>query len=245
MTKEKTRVQRPFAVFDIDGTLIRWQLYHAVFDALAQDSGLDSEAYQNIRAARVRWEHRTHPESFKEYESLIVSAYQTILTSLTVAQFEAAVDKVFTEYKDQTYGYTRRLIEDLKQKNYMLFAISGSQTEIIARLAEYYGFDDYVGETLERIDGRFSGKVTATVHSKGAILQSLVKKHGLTFKDSLGIGDGLSDQGLLELVETPIAFNPEQKLYAVARAHGWKIVIERKNMVYELEPHNGSYQLKP
>jgi HAD superfamily phosphoserine phosphatase-like hydrolase len=214
MTKEKTRVQRPFAVFDIDGTLIRWQLYHAVFDALAQDSGLDSEAYQNIRAARVRWEHRTHPESF-------------------------------TEYKDQTYGYTRRLIEDLKQKNYMLFAISGSQTEIIARLAEYYGFDDYVGETLERIDGRFSGKVTATVHSKGAILQSLVKKHGLTFKDSLGIGDGLSDQGLLELVETPIAFNPEQKLYAVARAHGWKIVIERKNMVYELEPHNGSYQLKP
>ena len=26
---------RPFAVFDIDGTIIRWQLYHALADELA------------------------------------------------------------------------------------------------------------------------------------------------------------------------------------------------------------------
>ena len=27
---------RPFAVFDIDGTLIRWQLYHSIADTLAR-----------------------------------------------------------------------------------------------------------------------------------------------------------------------------------------------------------------
>ena len=37
MTKDSTQ-SRPFAVFDIDGTLIRWQLYHAVADDMAKQN---------------------------------------------------------------------------------------------------------------------------------------------------------------------------------------------------------------
>ena len=34
-----------FAVFDIDGTLIRWQLYHAIADELAKSGHIDAETY--------------------------------------------------------------------------------------------------------------------------------------------------------------------------------------------------------
>jgi phosphoserine phosphatase len=45
------------------------------------------------------------------------------------------------------------------------------------------------------------------------------------------------------LVENPIAFNPEKKLFDYAQGKNWKIVLERKNMVYELENKNGQYEL--
>src|SRR4051812_29287832 len=135
---------RPFAVFDIDGTLIRWQLYHAIADALAKRGHIDPQTYEEIRDARMLWKRREHEESFKAYEQRLVTAYESLLGGLTVDQFNEASEAVFTEYKDQVYAYTRRLIRDLKAQDYLLFAISGSQREIIEKIARHHGFDDCI-----------------------------------------------------------------------------------------------------
>jgi len=39
---------------------------------------------------------------------------------------------------------------------------------------------------------------------------------------------------MLEMVERPICFNPNQKLFEAAKRHDWPIVVERKDVVYEL-----------
>jgi phosphoserine phosphatase len=36
------------------------------------------------------------------------------------------------------------------------------------------------------------------------------------------------------MVETPICFNPNKKLYEYAKRSGWKIVVERKDVIYDL-----------
>ena len=54
-------------------------------------------------------------------------------------------------------------------------------------------------------------------------------------EDSVGMGDTLSDVGFLEMVETPIAFNPNRGLFEVARQRGWPIVVERKDVIYNLQ----------
>ncbi len=59
--------QQPFAVFDIDGTLVRWQLYHAVANQLLRD-GADAQLYASITEARRAWQQRSHPLSFRDYE---------------------------------------------------------------------------------------------------------------------------------------------------------------------------------
>ncbi|MGH3106097.1 MAG: hypothetical protein ACRDM3_02750, partial [Rubrobacteraceae bacterium] len=51
----------------------------------------------------------------------------------------------------------------------------------------------------------------------------------------VGMGDTLSDVGFLEMVETPIAFNPNRGLFEVARQWGWPIVVERKDVIYNLQ----------
>ena len=234
---------RPFAVFDIDGTLIRWQLYHAIANQLAKQGYIDTADYEAVRGARMLWKQRTHAESFKEYERRLVSAYEKLLQQLPVTAFETAADAVFYEYKDQVYTYTRDLLKQLKSEGYVLLAISGSQTEIIGRIAGYYGFDDFVGSQYHRRDGRFTGELTATIGNKDTVLRQLIDTHRLSMKGSVAVGDSESDSIMLSMVDRPIAFNPSKGLYEQAREHGWKIVVERKNVVYMLEYRDGTYVL--
>lgn len=236
--------QRPFAVFDIDGTIIRWQLYHAVADRLARDGHLDSKQYAEIRAARLVWKQRQQTSSYSDYEEALVEFFNQAVTDIKVELVMAACQEVIAKYKDQVYTYTRELIKQLKQQDYLLFAISASQDEMVRELADYYGFDDAGGSTYEIRDGRYTGKSSVLKSDlKPEFLKELVAKHGATWQGSIAVGDSESDIDMLSVVEQPIAFNPTRELFETAKREGWRVVIERKHMVYELEAKNGSYVL--
>lgn len=236
-------MKKPFAVFDIDGTLIRWQLYHATADALVRLGYVDKDRYQSIKKSRMAWKRRDDDNAFKTYEKQLVGIYQESLASITPAQLDEAAKLVFEEYKDQVYRYTRDLIRQLKDDGYLLFAISGSQTEIVKMIAEYYEFDDFTGTDYEQLDGRFTGKNTLHAGKKHVVLAKLMKKHGAQQAGSIAVGDSEGDISMLAAVERPIAFNPTQKLFAEAKQNGWQVVIERKNMIYRLDTRNGKYIL--
>ncbi len=236
---------RPFAVFDIDGTLIRWQLYHALADELVRMGKLDSDQFQAVRSARMAWKKRTGESSFEAYEQTLVKLIDAAIGGIRVTDLEQACKSVLAEYKDQVYTYTRDLIRDLHAKNYLLFAISASQVEIVGLLADYYGFDDYGGSMYEAKNGFFTGKIELLLsEQKPTYLKKLVSKHTASWQGSIAVGDSQSDIPMLAAVEKPIAFNPNRALYEHALAHDWPIVLERKNMVYQLESHNGTYRLQ-
>ncbi|HUP26193.1 MAG TPA: HAD family phosphatase [Candidatus Limnocylindrales bacterium] len=236
-------MKRPFAAFDIDGTLIRWQLYHAVTDALAKTGYLDANVYNKIRDARRAWKMRSHPKAFADYEHVMIEGFEHIIQKLTVQQFEDAVDSVIQEYKDQVYAYSRQLIKELKARGYMLFAISGSQIELVSRIAAYYGFDDFMGTDYLKQKDRFTGQKKVYALDKKAAVQELVARHNADSVGSIAVGDSGSDIPMLQMAEHAIAFNPEAELYQAARTSRWTIVLERKNIIYKLEPRDGTYIL--
>lgn len=236
-------MNRPFAVFDIDGTLVRWQLYHAIAEALAKRGHIDTKTHQKIKDARTLWKNRTHGEAFGDYQTELIAVYEKLLLDLSVRSFNEAVQAVFDEYKDQVYIYTRDLIKKLKKDGYLLFAISGSQIEIVSKIAKYYGFDDYVGTVYAHEKDKFTGSATIHLGGKHVVLQELMAKHHASLAGSVAVGDGASDISMLEMVEIPIAFNPEKKLFDCAKDKGWKVVVERKNMIYELEKKDDRYVL--
>lgn len=238
---------RPFAVFDIDGTILRWQFYHAIVHELAKSGLLGQEAHQKIREARLTWKKRAYQNSFHDYEQLLVDTYLEARNNLKVSDFDAAAERVFETYKDQVYTYTRDLLKKLKAEGYLLFAVSGSQQEIVSMFGEYYGFDDVVGSRYARTpDGMLGKRLFSPVkeQGKGPVLQDLIDKHNATTKGSYAVGDSASDAAMLALVDNPIAFNPDKNLLDLAKQHGWNIVVERKNVIYELGVKDGNYQLK-
>ena len=233
-----------FAVFDIDGTLIRWQLYHAVVDRLAKLGFLGDSAHDELHGARMNWKNREHSESFSQYEQTLIKIYEQSLDNIDTKTFDEIAEQIALEYKDQVYTYTRDLCATLKDRGYTLLAISGSHQELVGHIAKNYGFDDWVGTEYKRGDNGFTGEKFVASHNKKTILESFIKKHGLSLEKSVGVGDSGSDVPMLEMVESPIAFNPDQTLLKKSKDEGWKIVVERKNVIYELDSNDGVYILK-
>lgn len=233
-----------FAVFDIDGTLIRWQLYHAIVDKLAKRNMLGENAHRQLHDARMVWKRRENIEAFRQYELKLINIYESVLTTIEPTVFDEIVEEVAKEYTEQTYVFTRDLAATLKQKGYMLLAISGSHNELIAHIAARYNFDDWIGTTYERANGKFSGNKNIPSLDKKTALESFIKLHNLTLKDSYAIGDSKNDAIILNMVENPIAFNPDKDLCIAAQKNHWPIVIERKNVIYKLHYKDGHYTLE-
>ena len=69
---------------------------------------------------------------------------------------------------------------------------------------------------------------------KGTVVKQYAYEQGIDLADSYGIGDTESDIKFLKLVAYPIAFNPNQNLLAAAREEGWRVVVEKKDVIYEI-----------
>jgi HAD superfamily hydrolase (TIGR01490 family) len=234
---------KPFAVFDIDGTVIRWQLHHAMIDVLAKKGIMNKKAFARVKEARMSWKRRSGDASYHQYELALIEMFEQELVGLSVDDLSEAASTVFNEYKDQVYTYTRDLIRSLKAKHYLLFAISGSPDVVIEKLINYYGFDDFAASTFAARDGLYTGESQVSIGKKAQLLQDLIAKHGATTDHSIGVGDSEGDIDMLKMVDEPIAFNPTNQLLMQATQHHWSVVVERKNVIYSLHYRNGEYQL--
>lgn len=233
-----------YAVFDLDGTLLRWQLFHSVVDYLASQNKISPDLYDEVKYARKNWHQRKHPDAFSRYELKIIQAYDSIVGNLSMKEFEEIAKKVFDVHKDETYVYTKNLMKELRKKGYMLFAISGSFDVIVQMIAKYYRFDDSAGSSHAIKRGRFTGEIDVVQHDRKVDkIRELELKYELSQKDSVAIGDSMGDLAMLKYVHSPIVFNPVDKLFEEAIKRHWKIVIERKNMIYKLVENKGQYIL--
>lgn len=234
---------KKFAVFDFDGTLIRWQLYHSIFDQLKNIGRIDEQDLEKVRQARMLWKTRSSENSYKNYENILIRAFDRAITKVDYSVYEEMAEEVFQEHKDQVYTYTRNLIKELSGDGYMLFAISGSPREVVEKVAKYWGFDDWIASEYKVEDNKITGTKTLGFIDKDKSVDYFINKYNLTYKNSYGVGDSESDVSMLKKVENPIAFNPSKELFEHAHKSGWQIIVERKNVVYRLNSEDGKYSL--
>lgn len=239
-----TRGMNKIAVFDIDGTIYREAMSFIVAEELIARYDFPKES-KLLTEARHIYKSRGSTEAYWAYNKTILSVFKSVLKNTTPDQLSEVIADLLAQKQTYCYAYTLELAQRLKKEGRTLVAISGSIADIIEPFAKAIGFDYVVASGLEVIDGRFTGeRATETKHGKDQILRDLVAEHGLSLKDSIGVGDTHRDLSMLQVTDHAIVFNPNAALYEEATKQGWQIVLERKNMIYELAPSENGYMLQ-
>ncbi len=227
--------KRRVAVFDVDGTIFRSSLLIQLVDTLIE-KGLFPEGARNVyERDRERWLNREG--DYEAYIDAVVVAFRKYLKGVPYDGFSDAAAEMVEQQWKRDYRYTRELLKELKRKDYFLLAVSHSPKTVLDKFCPRLGFDKVYGILYETgPQDRFTGVVIDEhlILNKANILKRAVEKEDLTLAHSIGVGDTESDISFLELVAKPICFNPNMKLYRYAKRMGWKVVVERKDVIYQL-----------
>lgn len=223
------------AIFDIDGTIFRSSLLVELTDAFIQEGIFSLRVGKAYARSHKAWLDRRG--LYEKYISELIDAFHENIEGVKHEQFLKTAKKVVSFHKNRIYRYTRDLVRDLKKKGYYLLAISKSPKEIVEEFGKQLGFDKVYGLVYEVDEKkRLTGEILfwELISDKAKILKRAIKKENLTLKGSVGVGDTESDIAFLKMVENPICFNPNQKLFRYAKRAGWKIIVERKDVVYRI-----------
>ncbi|MEK7089463.1 MAG: HAD family phosphatase [Patescibacteria group bacterium] len=226
---------RKVAIFDIDGTIFRSSLLIEMTEAMVQEGIFPMKAERLYAKSFKKWlDRKGH---YDEYVHGVIIAFEKYIIGIKNDDFTRVAKKAVAFHKNRVYRYTRDLVAELHRKNYYIIAISNSPQEIVQEFCKTLGFDKSYGRTYA-VDkrGRLTGETlyVELVSDKAKFLKHIVKEHSLSLKSSVGVGDSESDIPFLKLVDRPICFNPNSKLYAHARRAGWEVAVERKDVVYHL-----------
>lgn len=233
MTSEKKKL----AVFDIDGTLFRSSLLIELTNLLVTKKIFPAGVRKEMESDYKNWLNRE--AGYENYIGKVVKVFKNNIIGKSEKDIERVAEEVLKEEKKKLYRYTRDLIKKLKNEKYFLFAISGSPGHILTSFAKDIGFDKYLGGYYEVIDGKFTGvqPYGNPANDKKKTLLNFLEKYnhlGFDLKKSIGIGDTESDISFLEMLGNPIAFNPNRKLAEYAKKKNWRVVVERKDVIYDI-----------
>lgn len=223
------------AVFDIDGTLFRSSLLIELTEMLIAEKIFPASARQIYATAYRKWLDRK--DSYEKYIQAVIRAFEKNLKGVREKDLIRVARQVVAFHENRVYRYTRDLIKDLRKKGYYLLAITHSPKYVAGDFGKRMGFHKVYGRLLELDDeGRFTGRTAHEdlIWDKAKILKRAVVKENLALRGSVGVGDTESDVSFLRLVDKPICFNPNMSLYRIAKRRGWKVIVERKDVIYEI-----------
>ena len=226
---------KKMAIFDIDGTIFRSALLIELMEVLIDKKKFPQKARKEYEDKYYKWLDRKG--SYEDYITNVVKVYMKYIKGVHYGEFADIAKEVTKHHQDRVYRYTRDLVKDVKKKKYYLLAITQSPKTVADKFCKGLGFDKVYGRIYEiGPEDRFTGIVTDEhlIMNKANIVRRAIKKEGVTLKDSIGVGDTEGDITLLEMVDNPICFNPNAMLYKHAKRMGWKVVVERKDVIYEL-----------
>jgi len=228
---EKQRV----AIFDVDGTIFRSSLLIQVVDRLIDKGVFPKTAQKVYEREHEKWLDREG--DYQEYIDAVVQAFLKHLKGVHYGELADVAEEVVERQWKRTYRYTRDLLKELKKKDYYLLAVSHSPKTVLDKFCPRLGFDKVYG-TIYEIGPQdcFTGNVVDPhlIYNKANVIKRAIEKEHLTLAHSIGVGDTESDIPMLEMVAQPICFNPNKKLYRHAKRMKWKVVVERKDVVYDL-----------
>jgi phosphoserine phosphatase len=177
-------------VMDVDSTLIQDE----VIDLLAERAGCAAEVAKVTESA-MRGE-LDFAASLRERVALLAGLDAGVLTEVRASL-------------RLTPG-ARTLVRTLKRLGYKCGIVSGGFTAVIQPLADELGIDYVAANTLEIVDGKLTGQVIEPIidrEGKTEALRSFARTAGVPLSQTVAVGDGANDLGMIGAAGLGVAFN--------------------------------------
>lgn len=211
------------AIFDLDNTLLSIDSDHAWGEFLLEQGAVDPVTY---REANDRF--------LADYEAgtLDIHAFlEVALRPLAENSPEqlAAWHQQFMASKIEPHILPKgeELVARHRTRGDTLLIVTATNRFITGPIAERLGVDDLIAVEPEVVTGRYTGRVTGTPsYREGKVerLEAWLADRELTLDGSWFYSDSHNDIPLLEIVEHPVAVDPDPTLREVAEARGWRII---------------------
>ena len=211
------------AIFDLDNTLLSGDSDYLWGQYLAEIGVVDAHSYET-----------TNRRFYEEYQQGRLDIYAFLAFSMRPLAENASEDLLrwrarFIEQKILPLigRAARELVEDHRRAGDTLLIVTATNSFVTSPIAELFDIPNLIGTDPEVQDGRFTGRVAGIPsfrEGKVARLQGWLKDTGLTLHGSTFYSDSHNDLPLLELVDHPVAVDPDDTLRKYAQAAGWPII---------------------
>jgi HAD superfamily hydrolase (TIGR01490 family) len=211
------------AVFDVDGTLVETNVVeYFLWMRLRAQPVEEWPAFmaQMLREA-PRWlylERRSRAEFqrsfYREYDGLDYEVMKRL--------GREALDAVTLR---RIYPEGMRRIREHKRAGHRVLLLTGALDVVVEPLAELLDVEVDCAHLLVK-EGRLTGDLQAPPpagEARATLLEEYAARNGIVLSESFAYADSLSDLGMLELVGTPVAVNPDARLSQVAGQRGWRV----------------------
>ncbi|MDQ6524695.1 HAD-IB family hydrolase [Nocardioides sp. LHD-245] len=145
----------------------------------------------------------------------------------TVQEIEDVGEEIFDEaMAHRIWPGTRALAQMHLDQGQRVWLVTAAPIEIASLIARRLGLTGALGTVAEHVDGVYTGKLVGDMlhgPAKAVAVTALAEREGLDLSRCSAYSDSANDLPMLSLVGDPCAINPDAKLRAHARAHGWRI----------------------
>ncbi len=212
------------AIFDLDNTLLRGDSDHAWGEYLVEHKAVDGAQFMrdNDRYYQAYLDGTLDIFEFLEQHQL------KPLARIDRALLERwRMDFLRTKILPLIVPAARALVESHREQGHTLLIITATNSFITTPIAAEFGIDHLIATEPEENGGRFTGRVRGVPsYREGKVtrLHGWLADHHKDLSDSWFYSDSHNDLPLLELVDHPVAVNPDTVLASHARVRGWPVM---------------------
>lgn len=213
------------AFYDLEGTLVRTNLVHALlFYARNQQGLLRSFKKTAATVASIPLFIATDQYSRKVFNDLFFKRYKG--ESEDRLRFFAGelFEKVL---KPAIYPGAYELIEKSRSLGLRQVVVTGALDLTVKPVVDHFGIKDYVANRLEFVNGIATGRLLPPVvasATKASWIRTFAEREGISLSDSYAYTDSMSDLPMLSIVGHPAAVNPDVRMRQTALHHDWPIL---------------------
>lgn len=213
-------------LFDLDNTLLAGDSDYEWGQFLIAKGAVDGAHYEAKNNA-----------FYEDYKAGRLDIYAFLAFALhpLATHSRAQLDAWHAEYmatriKPMITQAARDLVKRHLDEADLVAVITATNSFVTAPIVKEFGIRHLIATDPEEIDGRFTGEVAGTPcfrEGKVTRLEHFLKAHGTRLDcldSSWFYSDSHNDLPLLEIVQYPIAVDPDPALHARAHEKGWPVI---------------------